>query len=176
MRWLGYENIFLWVLEENSGVRRFYEKFGFAVTDDFLDGNVGGRGVREIIYVYTGETMKLKNILTTVKNMEKAKAFYKDLFGLHVVLDNEENIMLTEGLVLQDASVWKDKVGGDIIGHNNAAELYFEVNDMEAFAKKLAQYKEPVEYVTPLTSNGLGKKIIRFYDPDGNLIEVGVSI
>lgn len=80
--------------------------------------------------------MKLKNILITVKNMEKAKAFYKDLFGLHVVLDNEENIMLTEDLVLQDASVWKDTVGGDIIGHNNAAELYFEVNDMEAFGKK----------------------------------------
>lgn len=173
---LGYENIFLWVLEENARARRFYEKFGFAVTDDFLDDNIGGRGVREIRYVYTGVTMKLKNILITVNDMEKAKAFYKELFDLHVVLDNEENVIMTEGLVLQDVLVWKDTVGGDIIGHNNASEIYFEVNDIEAFAEKLARYKEPVEYVTPLASNGLGKKVIRFYDPDGNLIEVGVSI
>lgn len=82
----------------------------------------------------------------------------------------------TEGLVLQDASVWKDTVGEDIIGHNNASEIYLEVNDIEAFVEKLARYKEPVEYVTPLASNGLGKKVIRFYDPDGNLIEVGTSV
>ena len=49
------------------------------------------------------------------------------------------------------------------------------MNDIEAFAEKLARYKEPVEYVTPLVSNGLGRKVIRFYDPDGNLIEVGAS-
>ena len=119
--------------------------------------------------------MKLKNILITVNDMERAKAFYKDLLGLHVVLDNDENVIMTEGLVLQDSSVWKATVGGDIIRRNNASELYFEVNDIEAFAEKLARYKDPVEYVTPLASNGLGRKVIRFYDPDGNLIEVGAS-
>ena len=46
--------------------------------------------------------MKLKNILIVVKDIEKSKQFYHDLFGLNVVLDNDGNMILTEGLVLQE--------------------------------------------------------------------------
>ena len=46
--------------------------------------------------------MKLKNILIVVKDIEKSKRFYHDLFGLDVVLDNDGNMILTEGLALQD--------------------------------------------------------------------------
>jgi len=48
----GYEDIFLWVLEENVRARRFYERFGFAATDDFLNDRIGGRDLREIRYIY----------------------------------------------------------------------------------------------------------------------------
>jgi len=47
----GYENVFLWVLEENTRARIFYENFGFLPTDDFLDDNIGGRDLREVRYV-----------------------------------------------------------------------------------------------------------------------------
>ena len=58
--------------------------------------------------------MKLKNILIVVKDIEKSKQFYNDLFGLDLVLDNDGNIILTEGLVLQDEKIWK-KFLGDIV-------------------------------------------------------------
>lgn len=48
----GYENVFLWVLEENIRARNFYEQFGFLPTDDFLDDNIGGKDLREVRYVY----------------------------------------------------------------------------------------------------------------------------
>ena len=51
--------------------------------------------------------MKLKNILIVVKDIEKSKRFYHDLFGLDMVLDNNGNMILTEGLVLQDEKIWK---------------------------------------------------------------------
>lgn len=117
--------------------------------------------------------MKLKNVLIVVKDIEKSKAFYKELFGLDVILDNDGNVILTEGVVLQDASIWKSCIDKDIVTHNNAAELYFEEPDIESFARKLENYKEPITYVNHLMEHAWGQKVIRFYDPDGNLIEVG---
>ena len=35
--------------------------------------------------------MKLKNILIVVKDIEKSKQFYHDLFGLDQILDNDGN-------------------------------------------------------------------------------------
>ena len=51
--------------------------------------------------------MKLKNIVIVVKDVERSKQFYKELFGLDVILDQEGNVILTEGLVLQEAKVWE---------------------------------------------------------------------
>ena len=120
--------------------------------------------------------MKLKNVLIVVNDIEKSKAFYKELFGLDVVLDNDGNVILTEGLVLQDASIWKQFIKKDLIPENNTTELYFEEPDIEAFARKLEEYKEPIQYVNELMEHTWGQKVIRFYDPDGNLIEVGTPM
>lgn len=49
---LGYNEIFLWVLEENHPAIKFYEKNGFIKTDKFLDDNIGGKPLREIQYFY----------------------------------------------------------------------------------------------------------------------------
>lgn len=54
------------------------------------------------------ETMKLKNTLIVVKDIEKAKRFYHDLFGLEMLRDNDGNMILTDGLVLQEERYWKD--------------------------------------------------------------------
>lgn len=120
--------------------------------------------------------MKLKNVLIVVNDIERAKNFYKELFGLDVILDNDGNVILTEGLVLQDANIWKKFLDRDIIPRNNAAELYFEEQDIEGFARKLEEYREPIQYVNRLMEHSWGQKVIRFYDPDGNLIEVGTPV
>lgn len=120
--------------------------------------------------------MKLKNVMIVVNDMDKSIAFYKDLFGLEVILDNDGNVIMTEGLVLQDAKIWKTFLDKDIIPKNNACELYFEESDMEGFVDKLEKYGEPIEYVNKLMTYSWGQKVIRFYDPDGNLIEVGTPM
>ena len=74
--------------------------------------------------------MKLKNILIVVKNIEKSKQFYHDLFGLDMILDSDGNMILTEGLVLQDEKIWKEFLGRDIVPENNSFELYFEEKDI----------------------------------------------
>lgn len=120
--------------------------------------------------------MRLKNILIVVKDMEKSKQFYHDLFGLDVLLDNDGNVILTEGLVLQDEQIWKTFIKKDIIPENNSCELYFEEPNLEAFVAKLEQLYPSVQYVNQLMTHSWGQKVVRFYDPDGNLIEVGTPV
>ena len=120
--------------------------------------------------------MKLKNILIVVKDIEKSKQFYHDLFGLNVVLDNDGNMILTEGLVLQDEKIWKSFLGRDILPQNNACELYFEEKNIEKFIEKLEKLYPSIQYVNRLMTHSWGQKVIRFYDLDGNLIEVGTPV
>lgn len=120
--------------------------------------------------------MRLKNILIVVKDIEKSKQFYHDLFGLGVVLDNDGNLILTEGLVLQDEKIWREFLGKDIIPENNTCELYFEEKDIETFIEKLENLYPSIQYVNRLITHSWGQKVIRFYDLDGNLIEVGTPM
>ncbi|SCW44499.1 Catechol 2,3-dioxygenase [Lachnospiraceae bacterium C10] len=120
--------------------------------------------------------MKLKNVLIVVKDIERARQFYHDLFGLEMILDNNGNMIMTEGLVLQEEKYWKEFLGKEIIPENNSSELYFEESDIEGFVEKLEKYYPDVKYVNRLMTHSWGQKVIRFYDPDSNLIEVGIPM
>ncbi len=136
----------------------------------FIEKSITRESQREI------RIMKLKNILIVVKDIEKSKQFYHDLFGLDMVLDNDGNMILTEGLVLQDEKIWKQFLEKDIIPKSNSCELYFEEQDIESFIEKLEKLYPSIQYVNRLMTHSWGQKVIRFYDPDGNLIEVGTPM
>ena len=112
--------------------------------------------------------MKLKNVLIVVKDIEKSRKFYHDLFGLDVVLDNDGNMILTEGLVLQDEKIWRDFLGKDIVPESNSCELYFEEKNIEAFVEKLEKNYPSLKYANRLMTHSWGQKVIRFYDPSGD--------
>ena len=120
--------------------------------------------------------MKLKNVLIVVKDIEKSRKFYYDLFGIDLVLDNDGNMILTEGLVLQDEKIWKSFLDRDIVPKSNSCELYFEEQDIESFVEKLEKLYPDIEYVNRLMTHSWGQRVIRFYDLDGNLIEVGTPV
>ena len=120
--------------------------------------------------------MRLRNILIVVEDIEKSKKFYHDLFGLDVILDNEGNVVLTEGLVLQEKTIWKNFLERDIISESNSCELYFEEKNIEAFVEKLDKLYPDIKYVNRLMTHSWGQKIVRFYDLDGHIIEVGENM
>ena len=120
--------------------------------------------------------MKLKNFLIVVKDIERSRRFYEDLFGLEMLVDNDGNMVLSDGLALQEEKYWKEFLGKDIIPESNSCELYFEEADIEGFINKLESMYPEVKYVNRLMTHSWGQKVIRFYDPDGNLIEVGTPM
>ena len=120
--------------------------------------------------------MRLRNILIVVEDIEKSKKFYHDLFGLDVILDQDGNVILTEGLVLQDEKIWANFLKKEIVSEHNSSELYFEEKDLKTFAEKLERLYPSIQYVNRLMMHSWGQKIVRFYDLDGNLIEVGTPM
>lgn len=115
--------------------------------------------------------MKLRNVLIVVNDVEKAKEFYRDLFGLHVLMDMGENVILTEGLVLQEKKLWESFTGKTVMPGGHDGELYFEETDMDGFLKKLEESKFDIQYVNPMEEVG-GRRIVRLYDLDKHVIEV----
>ena len=68
-------------------------------------------------------------------------------------------------------NMWKT-----IIPESNSCELYFEEQDIERFVEKLERLYPDIQYVNHLMTHSWGQKVIRFYDLDGNLIEVGTPM
>lgn len=95
--------------------------------------------------------MRLKNVLIVVNDMEESIKFYEELFGLRVMTRLEGNTIMSEGLVLQDADVWRNSTKISAIPRNNMMELYFEDNDIESVIGKLESGQYAVNYVTELT-------------------------
>ena len=120
--------------------------------------------------------MKYKGILIVVKDCRRALKFYHDLLGLQLVRDNDGNMELSGGLYLQETGYWEEFTGKRVLSRNNSTELYFEEADIEAFVEKLEKLYPDIEYVNRLMTHSWGQKVVRFYDPDGNLIEVGTPV
>lgn len=114
----------------------------------------------------------LRNVLIVVNDIEKSIQFYKDIFGLQVLCEQEGNVILSEGLVLQEAAIWTQTIGKPFVAYNNMTGLYFETFDMDVLLEKYESGTNCTKYLTPLTELDNGQKMVRFYDPSGNLIEV----
>ena len=122
--------------------------------------------------------MKFTSTLIAVSDLEKSKKFYQDVLGLDIIADFGANVTLTGGVVLQTLETWKQFINKDedqILFKNNSMELYFEEDDMDKFIEKLNEFKDIV-LVHELTQHSWGQRVVRFYDPDMHIIEVGENI
>ena len=64
--------------------------------------------------------------------------------------------------------MWYKYQGNDI-------ELYFEEDDFDTFINKLQTIKT-IEYIHPVIEHAWVQRVIRFYDPDYHIIEVGENM
>ena len=117
--------------------------------------------------------MKYTCTVISVSDIEAAKKFYEDLFGLEIYQDYGINISFTCGLALQQNFDWlvnlpKEKV----LKKSNNVEIVFETSNFDEFLMKLKEYPN-IEYLGEVIEHTWGQRVIRFYDLDGHMIEVG---
>lgn len=116
--------------------------------------------------------MRYVSTLLAVRDMERSKRFYQEVMELEIEDDFGANVTLTGGVALQTMDTWKSFLHReDVTLPNHAGELYFETGDIDAFCEKLASF--PIEYIHPLFEHRWGQRVVRFYDPDYHIIEVG---
>ena len=122
--------------------------------------------------------MKFSGPLIVVSDMKKSKLFYSEVLGLDVILDFGANVTLTGGVVLQTKDSWTGlihKSKNEIFFGGNNSELYFEEDDFDNFILKLRQIPD-ICYVHPVIEHSWGQRVVRFYDPDKHIIEVGENL
>ena len=112
----------------------------------------------------------------SVADINRARKFYEDLFGLQLFQNYGINISFTCGLSLQQEFDWlvnlpKEKV----LKNSNNIELCFEEEKFDDFFEKLKMYPD-IQYLGDVIEHSWGQRVVRFYDLDGHIIEVGESM
>lgn len=86
------------------------------------------------------------------------------------------NVTLTGGVCLQTEESWKAFIRSEAVSYGGQdAELYFEEDDFDAFAERL-KATDRVKYVHPVFEHRWGQRVVRFFDPDGHIVEVGENM
>lgn len=117
--------------------------------------------------------MKYICTVLSVSDINAARKFYEDLFGLELYQDYGINIAFTCGLALQQDFDWLVNLPKEsIVKKSNNAEICFEEQDFDGFLDKLKKYPH-IEYLGEVVEHSWGQRVIRFYDLDGHIIEVG---
>ena len=119
--------------------------------------------------------MKFKNPLLVVSDMDISVKFYKEVLGLNKIMDLGANVTLTGGVCLQTKETWVEFIENDSLSFGGkTSEIYFEEDDFDSFANKLKNLD--INYVHPVKEHAWGQRVVRFYDPDCHIIEVGENM
>lgn len=111
--------------------------------------------------------------LLAVRDLKRARRFYETVLEQTVDQDFGTNLSFSGGFALQAGYAQMVGLEPDSLRWQpHCAELYFEEEDLEGFVRRLEKLPE-IRYVHKLKLHPWGQRAIRFYDPDGHIIEVG---
>jgi catechol 2,3-dioxygenase-like lactoylglutathione lyase family enzyme len=113
--------------------------------------------------------------LLVVADMQRARNFYETVLEQKVIMDFGENITFEGNFALHLQSHFAQLIDGKEIAFGvNNFEIYFEFDDMESLNERLVDYG--VELAHPMREQPWRQRVVRFYDPDRHIIEVGESM
>ena len=113
--------------------------------------------------------------LITVRDISISRKFYESILNQKVKFDFGANVTFHGDFSIHLDSHFRDLIDNrEIVRGGNDFELYFENDDLVEFVEVLI--KNQVELVHPLREQPWKQRVVRFYDPDRHIIEVGESM
>jgi len=119
--------------------------------------------------------MKYICSLITVADIAKARYFYENILGQKVKFNFGENVTFEGDFAIHLKSHYQKLIDNrEIQTGSNNFELYFEFDDIKQIEKKLIDNN--IEFIHQTREQPWRQRVIRFYDLDRNIIEVGESM
>ena len=125
-------------------------------------------------------------VLLAVSDMDKARAFYETVLGQKVLVNIDNMNVYYGGFALQakyaelvaGGEGWTTQPTGaklEMKTKPNNFQLGFEVEDLDYWAEKIKSV-EGIEILHDIAEYVWNQRVLRFYDHDGHIIELGESI
>ncbi|MEI6091773.1 MAG: VOC family protein [bacterium] len=113
--------------------------------------------------------------LLVVSDIHRSREFYEGLLNQTVKYDFGENVTFEGDFAIHLQSHYQGLIGDKEVkqGGNNF-ELYFEYDDVEQIVKRLKEHN--VQFVHEVREQPWRQKVVRFYEPDKHIIEIGESM
>lgn len=113
--------------------------------------------------------------LIAVDDICISREFYEKLLQQKVKYDFGESITFEGDFAIHLKSHFSKLIDDKVIAkESNNFELYFEKDEIDDFVKELKDRN--IEFVHDIREQPWRQKVVRFYDPDKNIIEVGESL
>lgn len=119
--------------------------------------------------------IKFMGPLLVVEDLQRSRLFYEGLLGMKVQNDFGVNVSFEGNLAIHLKEHFQGLLGGperfSVVFGAHYGEMYFESDEMEAVLQRLKQ--AGVEFIHELVEQPWGQRVMRFYDPDRHVIEIG---
>lgn len=120
---------------------------------------------------------ELTYVIVLCDDMERMKAFYRDLFGFAVDSESETSLALHAGGVLLGLRKrTRDYDGTGVRPDVPGVQLAFRVSPEEVDLAYQQLLAKGVEILDPPTDQPRGHRTVYFADPEGNVLEVYAEI
>ena len=116
--------------------------------------------------------MKYMCPLIVVNDVKRSREFYENVLEQTVKVDFGENVTFEGDFAIHQKKHFKSLINNvEIKEKSNNFELYFEHDDLEDVVSKIKNLG--LEFVHEIIEQPWKQQVIRFYDYDKNMIEIG---
>ena len=113
--------------------------------------------------------------LVLVDDIVASRYFYEQLLGQKIKFDFGQNVTFEGDFAIHLKSHFQSLLGDvtqySVIKKAHNGELYFETDEIESIHQRLKQ--AGVEFIHEIQEQPWGQGVMRLYDPDGHIVEIG---
>jgi catechol 2,3-dioxygenase-like lactoylglutathione lyase family enzyme len=110
-----------------------------------------------------------------VSNIQNSREFYENILNQTVKYDFGENVTFEGDFAIHLQSHYQKLIADNEVKYGgNNFELFFEYDDVEQIVERLKKHN--VVILHEIREEPWRQKVVRFYDPDKHIIEIGESM